>query len=82
MKGVEASSRYVQGTLSLGLFYLKIEYYKLVDYSDSDWFGDIDDRKSTSGSVFFMGNTAFTWLTKKQSIVTLSTCQAEYVAAS
>ncbi|KAG8472851.1 hypothetical protein CXB51_034771 [Gossypium anomalum] len=48
----------------------------------SDWCGDLDDRKSTSGYVFFMGNTAFTWLSKKQPIVTLSTCEAEYVAAS
>ncbi|KAL5789684.1 hypothetical protein ACOSQ2_004572 [Xanthoceras sorbifolium] len=54
----------------------------LVGYSDSDWGGDIDDRKSTSGFVFFMGNTAFTWMSKKQPIVTLSTCEAEYVAAT
>ena len=51
-------------------------------YSDSDWCGDINDRKTTSGYVFFMGNTAFTWLSKKQPIVTLFTCEAEYVAAS
>ena len=35
--------RYVQGTLSLGLFYSRTEDYKLVGYSDSDWCGDIDD---------------------------------------
>ena len=40
------------------------------------------DQKSTLGYVFFMGDTAFTWLSKKQPIVTLSTCEAEYVAAS
>ena len=68
--------------MSLGLFYSKPEGYKLVGYSDNDWCGDIDDRKSTSGYVFFMGNTTFTWLSKKQPIVTLSTCEAEYVAAS
>ena len=64
------------------MFYSNSDKYKLVGYSDSDWCGDIDDRKSTSAYVFFMGNTAFTWLSKKQSIVTLSTCEAEYVAAS
>ncbi|KAE8729722.1 hypothetical protein F3Y22_tig00003403pilonHSYRG00082 [Hibiscus syriacus] len=47
--------RYIQGTVSLGLFYSKAEDYKLVGYSDSDWCGDIDDRKSTSGYVFFYG---------------------------
>ncbi|KAG6397726.1 hypothetical protein SASPL_143896 [Salvia splendens] len=49
---------------------------------DSDWAGDNDDRKSTSGYVFYMGDTAFTWMSKKQPIVTLSTCEAEYVAAT
>ena len=68
--------------MSLGLLYSKTEDYKLVGYSNSDWCGDIDDRKSTSGYVLFIGNTTFTWLSKKQSIMTLSTCEAEYVAAS
>jgi hypothetical protein len=49
---------------------------------DSDWCGDIDNRKSTTGYAFFMGCTVFTWLSKKQPIVTLSTCEAEYIAAS
>ncbi|GAU29778.1 hypothetical protein TSUD_161830 [Trifolium subterraneum] len=48
----------------------------------SDWCGDIDDRRSTSGYVFFMGNTAFTWFSKKQPLVMFSTYEAEYVAAS
>ncbi|KAF8378940.1 hypothetical protein HHK36_028365 [Tetracentron sinense] len=49
---------------------------------DSDWAGDLDEWKSTRGYVFFMGNTAFSWSSKKQPIITLSTCEAEYVAAS
>ncbi|XP_039017289.1 secreted RxLR effector protein 161-like [Hibiscus syriacus] len=81
-KALKRILRYIQGTVSLGLFYSKAEDYKLVGYSDSDWCRDIDDRKSTSGYVFFMGDTSFTWLSKKQPIVTLSTCEAEYVAAS
>ncbi|XP_059306462.1 uncharacterized mitochondrial protein AtMg00810-like [Lycium ferocissimum] len=55
---------------------------KLVGYCDSDWAGDVDDRKNTTGFVFLFGNSAFTWNSKKQPIVTLSTCEAEYVAAS
>ncbi|KHN27716.1 Putative mitochondrial protein, partial [Glycine soja] len=39
-------------------------------------------RKSTTGFVFFMGDCVFTWSSKKQGIVTLSTCEAEYVAAT
>ncbi|KAF8380468.1 hypothetical protein HHK36_027954 [Tetracentron sinense] len=55
---------------------------QLVGYTNSDWAGDFDERKRTSGYVFFMGNMAFSWSSKKQLIVTLSTCEAEYVAAS
>ena len=68
--------------MSLGLFYSKTEDYKLIGYSNSDWCGDIDDRKSALGYVFFMDSTTFTWLSKKQPIVTLSTCEVEYVAVS
>jgi len=74
--------RYIRGTISLGLYYTKSGNYQLVGYSDSDWCRDVDDRKNTFRYVFFMGHITFTWLSKKQSIVTLSTCEAEYVAAS
>ncbi|GJQ99145.1 retrovirus-related pol polyprotein from transposon TNT 1-94 [Tanacetum coccineum] len=81
-KALKRILRYVKGTESLGLFYSSSKEYTLTGYSDSDWHGDVDDRKSTSGYVFFMGKTAFTWASKKQPIVALSTCEAEYVAAS
>ena len=81
-KALKRVLQYIQGTVSLGLFYSKAEDYKLVGYSDNDWCGDTNDRKCTSGYVFFMGNTSFTWLSKKQSIMTLSTCEAKYVPAS
>ncbi|XP_061346732.1 uncharacterized mitochondrial protein AtMg00810-like [Gastrolobium bilobum] len=81
-KAVKRILRYVQGTISHGLHYPSSAKHKLIRYSDSDWCGDVDDRKSTAGYVFFMGNTTFTWISKKQPIVTLSTCEAEYVAAS
>ncbi|KAL5540945.1 hypothetical protein UlMin_044921 [Ulmus minor] len=74
--------RYIKGTIDFGLLYSFSNDYKLVGYSDSDCGGDIDDRKSTSGFVFFMGDTAFTWMSKKKPIVTLSSCEAEYVAAT
>ena len=74
--------RYIKGTLDFGLFYSSSKNFKLVGYSNSDWAGDIDDRKSTTGFLFYMGDTAFTWISKKQPIVTLSTCEAKYVAAT
>ena len=68
--------------MDLGFFYGYGSEAKLYGYSDSDWGDDQDERKSTTGYVFYLGTTAFTWVSKKQSIVALSTCEAEYVAAS
>jgi len=42
----------------------------------------MDDKKSTMGFVFYMEDTIFTWSSNKQSIVTLSTCEAEHVATA
>ena len=81
-KAAKRILQYIQGSKGMGLFYSMSKEYKLRAYSDSDWCGDIDDIKSTSGYVFYIGDTAFTWQSKKQPIVTLSTCEAEYVAAS
>lgn len=74
--------RYIKGTVDYGMFYSTSEDFKLVGYSDSDWAGDKDDGRSTTGFIFFLGNNAFTWSSKKQPIVTLSSCEAEYVAAT
>lgn len=74
--------RYVQGTSSFGIRYKRGEEQELVGYVDSDYAGDLDDRKSTSGYVFMLGGGAVSWASKKQPIVTLSTTEAEFVAAS
>ncbi|RZB65513.1 Retrovirus-related Pol polyprotein from transposon TNT 1-94 [Glycine soja] len=81
-KAAKRILRYIKGTTNFGLHYYSSDNYNIIGYSDSDWSGDLDDRKSTTGFVFFMGDTAFTWMSKKQPIVTLSTCEAEYVAAT
>ncbi|XP_022849494.1 uncharacterized protein LOC111371638 [Olea europaea var. sylvestris] len=52
-------------------------YFKHVGYCDSDWVGDINVWKNTIGFVFFMGNMAFTWISKTQPIVTFFTYEAE-----
>ncbi|KAM1977528.1 hypothetical protein ACFX16_014315 [Malus domestica] len=82
LKTAKRILRYLKGTVNFGLFYSSSYNYKLAGSSDSDWTGDSGDRKNTTGFVFFMGDTAFTWMSKKQPIVTLSTCEAEYVAAT
>ena len=68
--------RYIKGTMNEGMLYTSSKDFNLI------WGRDLDERKSTTGFVFFMGDTSFTWLSKKQSIVTLSSCEAEYVAAN
>nr|KYP33179.1 Copia protein [Cajanus cajan] len=55
--------------------------FNLVGYSDSDFAGCKIDRKSTSGTCHFIGSTLVSWHSKKQNSVTLSTAEAEYIAA-
>ena len=74
--------RYVKGTKGFGILYTTSENSELVGYTNSDWAGSVDDRKSTSGYVFHMGSGAISWASKKQPIVALSTAEAEYVAAT
>ena len=56
--------------------------YKLTGYTDSDWAGSIDDRKSTSGYVFQLGSKSISWSSKKQATVALSSSEAEYISAT
>ena len=76
--------RYLKGTLDYGLFYKKrkSERHELVGFSDSDYTGDVDDCKSTSGYVFLLSGAAVSWSSKKQPVVTLSTTEAEFIAAA
>jgi len=54
----------------------------LIGYSDSDWAGSYDDRKSTSGYVFCLGTNVISWCSRKQSSIALSSAEAEYIAAN
>lgn len=82
MLAVKRILRYVQGTLCLGIRYKKGGEPKLLGYIDSDYARDVDDRKSTSGYVFMLGEGVVSWSSKKQPIVTLSTTEVEFVVAT
>ena len=79
---VERIFRYLKGTVDFGLWYPKGNDLTLIAYSDADWAGCVDDRKSTSGTAFFLGGCLVSWSSKKQSSVSLSTAEAEYIAAA
>jgi hypothetical protein len=53
-----------------------------VGYSDADLAGDLDDRKSTTGSLFLINGCPVSWQSVKQKTVALSSCEAEYMAAT
>ncbi|GAA0173161.1 transmembrane signal receptor [Lithospermum erythrorhizon] len=75
--------RYLRGSSGFGIFYQKgIEGGELLSYTDSDFASDKRDRKSTSGYVFMISGGAVAWSSKKQPIVTLSTTEAEFIAAA
>jgi hypothetical protein len=84
MMAIKRILRYLKGTLTHGVLYKHTidRRLELVGFSDSDYAGDLNDRKSTSGYVFMLGTGVVSWSSKKQPIVTLSTTEAEYVAAA
>jgi hypothetical protein len=80
-KAVKRILRYLKGTADYCLCY-QGSNLSLEGYTDADWAGDPDERKSTSGYAFLLNGGAITWYSKKQTCVALSTMEAEYVACS
>lgn len=74
--------RYLSGTLSYGLVFEVKSEDSLVGYSDSSYNVDPDDGKSTTGHIFYLGGNPITWCSQKQEIVALSSCEAEFMAAT
>ena len=73
--------RYLQRTKSHMLVYRQVEDLKLVGFSDSDFAGNYpDSKKSTCGYVFMLAGGAIAWKTMKQTLVSTSTMQAEFIA--
>ncbi|GMJ14768.1 hypothetical protein HRI_005146000 [Hibiscus trionum] len=73
--------RYIKGTLNVALCYGGSDFL-ISGYVDSDYAGDLDKSKSTTGYVFTIVGGAVSWVSKLQSVVATSTTEAEYVAAT
>nr|GEX04393.1 putative ribonuclease H-like domain-containing protein [Tanacetum cinerariifolium] len=74
--------RYLKGYPKLRLWYPKESPFDLVAFSDSDYGGASQDRKSTTRGSQFLGRRLISWQCKKQTIEATSTTEAEYVAAA
>jgi hypothetical protein len=77
---VKKALRYAQGTKDLMLTYRRSDSLEISGYSDADYAGDQDDRKSTSRYVFTLEGGDISWRSCKQSIVASSTMYAEFIA--
>lgn len=74
--------KYLSTTKDLSLIYTKEKLDSLHVYTDADYAEDVSDRKSTSGFAIFHGNNLVSWGSKKQTAVSQSSTEAEYVAAA
>nr|GEV56426.1 putative reverse transcriptase, RNA-dependent DNA polymerase [Tanacetum cinerariifolium] len=82
LHAVKRIFRYLKGKPNLGLWYPKDSPFDLVAYLDSDYAGTSLDRKSTTGGCQFFGSRFISWQCKKQTVVTTSSTEAEYVAGA
>jgi hypothetical protein len=84
MAAVKHILRYVKGTIDMGCCYKKMpeENLNFVGFSNSDMAGDLDDRKSTTDVIYFLGSNPISWFLRKQKVVALSSCEAEYIVAA
>lgn len=72
----------MKGTINYEILFKKGGIEELLIFTDSDYAGDVKDRRSTSGNVFLMNSGAVSWSSRKQPLVTLSTTKAKFVAAA
>ena len=76
---VKRTLRYLRSTRFHGLRY-QGSTSQIIGYCDSDWAGDLDTRRSTSGYTFILANAAISWKSRRQPTVALSSTEAEYMA--
>lgn len=75
--------RYLKGNENLGIKFTKnCKNCEIIAYSDADFAGDLDTRKSTTGYLVFYNNGLINWTSRKQPIVAMSTMESEFIAAA
>ncbi|KAI3453478.1 hypothetical protein Pfo_010141 [Paulownia fortunei] len=79
LKAVKRIIGYVSRTADLAIWYSNDTNANLVGYSDADWAGDVEDRKSTTGECFYLGNKLISWCSKNYNCVSLSTVESKYI---
>ncbi|XP_050939366.1 secreted RxLR effector protein 161-like [Cucumis melo] len=72
--------RYLQGTKDYMLAYKRSDHLEVIGYSDSDFVGCVDTRKSSFGYLFLLAEGAISWKSVKQSTIAASIMEAEFVA--
>jgi len=79
-KATKKVMRYLQGTKDYMLTFKRSDHLEVIGYSDSDFAGCVDSRKSTFGYLFLLAGGAISWKSAKQTIIASSTMEAEFVA--
>ncbi|GJZ07217.1 retrovirus-related pol polyprotein from transposon TNT 1-94 [Tanacetum coccineum] len=82
LHAVKRIFRYLRGTVNQGLWYLKDSSIALTAFADADHAGCQDTRRSTSGSMQFLGDRLVSWSSKRQKSAAISSTEAEYIAMS
>jgi hypothetical protein len=79
-QAVKRLLRYLKETVQFSLYFNGAPLTSIQAYSDADWAGDRDDRRSTGGYCIFLGNNLISWSCRKQHTVARSSVEAEYKA--